>query len=65
MPEIKLSLKDSTKFTKVVLSLGDKMSFTLTSNIEQFATGSQAQLLMGSFKRQGWLVMIKGPINKF
>jgi hypothetical protein len=29
------------------------MSFTLTSNIEQFATGSQAQLFDGDFKRQG------------
>jgi hypothetical protein len=66
MPEIKLSLKDSTKFTKVVLgSLGDKMSFTLTSNIEQFATGSQAQLFFDGDFNAMMAMMIKGPINKF
>jgi hypothetical protein len=66
MPEIKLTLKDSTKFTKVVLgSLGDKMSFTLTSNIEQFATGSQAQLLFDGDFNAMMAMMIKGPITKF
>jgi carbon monoxide dehydrogenase subunit G len=66
MPEIKLALKDSTKFTKVVLgSLGDKMSFTLTSNIEQFATGSQVQLLFDGDFNAMMAMMIKGPITKF
>jgi hypothetical protein len=66
MPEIKLALKDSTKFTKVVLgSLGDKMSFTLTSNIEQFATGSQTQLLFNGDFNAMMAMMIKGPITKF
>ncbi|WP_194851060.1 SRPBCC family protein [Nonlabens antarcticus] len=66
MPEIKLGLKDSIKFTKVVLgSLGDKMSFTLTCKIEQMATGSQAQLLFDGDFNSMMAMMIKGPINKF
>ncbi len=66
MPEIKLGLKDSIKFTKVVLgSLGDKMQFTLTCNIEQLATGSQAQLLFNGDFNAMMAMMIKGPINKF
>lgn len=66
MPEIKLTLKDSIKFTQVVLgSLGDKMSFTLTCNIEQWATGSEAQLLFDGEFNAMMAMMIKGPINKF
>lgn len=66
MPEIKLGLKDSIKFTKVILgSLGDKMTFTLTCNIEQSALGSQAQLLFNGDFNAMMAMMIKGPINKF
>jgi len=66
MPEIKLCLKDSTKFTQVILgSLGDKMQFSLTCTIEQFATGSQAQLLFDGDFNAMMAMMIKGPINKF
>jgi hypothetical protein len=41
------------------------MSFTLTSNIEQFATGSQTQLLFNGDFNAMMAMMIKGPITKF
>ncbi len=66
MPEIKLTLKESTPYSKVVLgSLGDKLSFTLTCDIQEEANGSQAQLFFNGDFNAMMAMMIKGPINKF
>jgi hypothetical protein len=66
MPEIKLTLKDSTPHTQVLLgSLSDKLSFTLTCNITPQGDGSQAQLLFNGDFNAMMAMMIKGPINKF
>lgn len=66
MPEIKLKLKESTPYSQVVLgSLGDKMSFNLTCNIEEDPKGAAAQLLFDGDFNAMMAMMIKGPINKF
>jgi len=66
MPEIKLGLKDSKPHTQVILgSLGDKMSFTLTANIEPDPDGAAAQLFFNGDFNAMMAMMIKGPINKF
>lgn len=66
MPEIKLGLKNSTPHSQVILrSLGDKMTFTLTCNIEPDSNGAAAQLLFDGDFNAMMAMMIKGPINKF
>lgn len=66
MPEIKLGLQESKEFTQVVLgSTSDKLAFTLTCDISQMETGSQAQLLFNGDFNAMMAMMIKGPINKF
>ncbi|WP_405377029.1 SRPBCC family protein [Nonlabens sp. Asnod3-A02] len=66
MPEIALGLKEKTPFSKVVLgSTSDKLAFTLTCNIDEIATGSEAQLNFDGDFNAMMAMMIKGPIKKF
>ncbi|PPK94360.1 hypothetical protein LY01_01997 [Nonlabens xylanidelens] len=66
MPEIALGLKEKTPFSKVVLgSTSDKLAFTLTCNIDEVATGSEAQLNFDGDFNAMMAMMIKGPIKKF
>ncbi len=66
MPEIKLTLKESTPYSKVVLgSLSDKLSFTVTADIEEDPQGAAAQLFFQGDFNAMMAMMIKGPINKF
>lgn len=67
MPEIGLEVKEVDKPNKVVLgALSDKLSFTLTANIEEISeeTSSVTLLFEGQFNAMMGM-MIKGPITKF
>lgn len=67
MPEIALELKNSTPNSKVVLgSMSDKLSFTLSADIEETSSGKAATQLTfeGEFNMM-MTMMIKGPITKF
>lgn len=66
MPEIKLGLKEQTPHSKVILgSTSDKLAFTLTCDINDATTGSNAQLKFEGDFNAMMAMMIKGPINKF
>lgn len=66
MPEIKLIIKEKIPYSKVVLgSASDKLSFTLTCDIEQMGEESQAQLFFEGDFNAMMAMMIKGPLNKF
>ncbi len=66
MPEIKLVIKETIPYSKVVLgSASDKLSFTLTCDIEQMGEESQAQLFFAGDFNAMMAMMIKGPLNKF
>ena len=66
MPEIALGLTGKTPHSQVVLgSTSDKLAFTLTCNISESASGSEAQLLFNGDFNAMMAMMIKGPINKF
>ncbi|ARN78010.1 orotate phosphoribosyltransferase [Nonlabens spongiae] len=66
MPEIKLVIKEKIPYSKVVLgSASDKLSFTLTCDIEQMGEESQAQLFFEGDFNAMMAMMIKGPLNKF
>lgn len=66
MPEIKLIIKEKIPYSKVVLgSASDKLSFTLTCDIEQMGEESQAQLFFAGDFNAMMAMMIKGPLNKF
>lgn len=67
MPEIGLEVKEVEKPNKVVLgALSDKLSFTLSANIEEISeeTSSVELLFEGEFNAMMGM-MIKGPISKF
>jgi carbon monoxide dehydrogenase subunit G len=67
MPEIKLIMKEKTAPNKIVLgAASDKLSFTLTTNIEAVTDQSSAVQLdfEGDFNPM-MAMMIKGPIGKF
>ena len=67
MPEIKLKMKEKVEPTKIVLgAASDKLSFTLTANIESLSENSSAVKLNfeGEFNAM-MAMMIKGPIGKF
>ncbi len=67
MPEIQLEIKDSEPHKKVIRgSLGGKLPFTLTANIQEISENeSEVQLLFeGSFNSMMGM-MIKKPIQKF
>ena len=67
MPEIKLKMKEKVEPTKIVLgAASDKLSFTLTANIESLSENSCAVKLNfeGEFNAM-MAMMIKGPIGKF
>jgi carbon monoxide dehydrogenase subunit G len=66
MPEIALALTGKTPHSQVVLgSTSDKLAFTLTCNISEAGSGSEAQLLFNGDFNAMMAMMIKGPINKF
>lgn len=66
MPEIALGLKEKTPYTQVVLgSTSDKLAFTLTCNINEVSSGSEAQLNFDGDFNAMMAMMIKGPIKKF
>jgi len=66
MPEIALGLKEKTPYSTVVLgSTSDKLAFTLTCNINEVASGSEAQLHFDGDFNAMMAMMIKGPIKKF
>ena len=66
MPEIKLIIKEKIPYSKVILgSASDKLSFTLTCDIEQMGGESQAQLFFAGDFNTMMAMMIKGPLNKF
>jgi carbon monoxide dehydrogenase subunit G len=67
MPEIKLIMKEKTAPNKIVLgAASDKLSFTLTTNIEAVTDQSSTVQLdfEGDFNPM-MAMMIKGPIGKF
>jgi len=67
MPEIKLIMKKKTAPNKIVLgAASDKLSFTLTTNIDAVSDQSSAVQLdfVGDFNPM-MAMMIKGPIGKF
>lgn len=67
MPEIGLEVKEVEKPNKVVLgAMSDKLSFTLTANIEEVSehTSTVELLFDGEFNAM-MAMMIKGPISKF
>ena len=67
MPEIALEVKEVHHPSQVVLgSMSDKLSFTLTGNIEPVAEEkSQIELLFEGEFNAMMAMMIKGPISKF
>lgn len=66
MPEIALGLKEKTPYSQVVLgSTSDKLAFTLTCNINEVSSGSEAQLNFDGDFNAMMAMMIKGPIKKF
>ncbi|WP_213521513.1 SRPBCC family protein [Nonlabens sp.] len=66
MPEIALALTDKTPYSQVVLgSTSDKLAFTLTCDISESESGSEAQLVFNGEFNAMMAMMIKGPINKF
>lgn len=67
MPEIALEVKEVHHPSQVVLgSMSDKLSFTLTGNIEPVAEEkSQIELLFEGDFNAMMAMMIKGPISKF
>ena len=67
MPEIKLKTKEKVAPNKIVLgSASDKLSFTLTANINAISDQSSEVKLdfEGEFNAM-MAMMIKGPISKF
>lgn len=67
MPEIGLEVREVEKPNKVVLgAMSDKLSFTLTANIEEISEDSSSVELLfeGEFNAM-MKMMIKGPISKF
>ncbi|HLW31972.1 MAG TPA: hypothetical protein VKX40_06905 [Aequorivita sp.] len=67
MPEIGLEVKEVEKPNKVVLgAMSDKLSFTLSANIEEISEESSSVELLfeGEFNAMMGM-MIKGPISKF
>lgn len=67
MPEIALQKKSKTPYTQIVMgAVGDKIPFTLITNIIQIAENqSEVQLLFeGSFNPM-MAMMVKNPISKF
>ncbi len=67
MPEIKLKVKEKTPPNRIVLaSASDKLSFSLTSNINPVDdnTSEVAMSFEGEFNAMMGM-MIKGPITKF
>ncbi|WP_338407666.1 SRPBCC family protein [uncultured Flavobacterium sp.] len=67
MPEIKLKIKEKVAPNKIVLgSASDKLSFTLTANINAISDKSSDVKLdfEGEFNAMMGM-MIKGPISKF
>ncbi|MGB3343316.1 MAG: SRPBCC family protein [Aequorivita sp.] len=67
MPEIGLEIREVEKPNKVVLgAMSDKLSFTLTANIEEISEDSSSVELLfeGEFNAM-MKMMIKGPISKF
>src|SRR5690606_34242053 len=67
MPEIALQLQEAIPHSKVVLSsASDKLSFTLTGNIQENKTGkTTVQLHFNGEFNMMMAMMIKGPITKF
>ncbi len=66
MPEIKLLIEEKIPYSMVKLgSASDKLSFSLTCNILQFAEASRAQLVFAGDFNTMMAMMIKGPIKKF
>lgn len=67
MPEIGLEVKEVLKPNKVVLgAMSDKLSFTLTANIEEVSENtSTVELLFDGEFNAMMAMMIKGPISKF
>jgi len=67
MPEIGLEVKEVEKPNKVVLgAMSDKLSFTLSANVEEISEESSSVELLfeGEFNAMMGM-MIKGPISKF
>lgn len=66
MPEIKLLIQEKTPFSRVELgSASDKLSFTLSCNINESGEHSEAQLFFEGDFNAMMSMMIKGPIKKF
>jgi len=67
MPEIMLRVKEKTAPNRIVLaSPSDKLSFSLTADIQEVsADSSSVQLLFDGEFNAMMAMMIKGPISKF
>ena len=67
MPEIKLKMNEKIPNSKIVLgAASDKLSFTLTANIDAVSENkSDVQLIFNGEFNAMMAMMIKGPIGKF
>jgi hypothetical protein len=67
MPEIQLTLKEKVMPNKLVFgSVGDKLPFTLTTNINSLSENkSEVQMIFNGEFNAMMAMMIKSPLSKF